>query len=84
MTRILGAYLNACVVPCNRDLATGSVWVGSWVIYKKGLFLFGSKRFGSEWVRVETDPGQNGFQVGPGWLKIAFFKRVVLIVCIGV
>ncbi|MFS7904195.1 hypothetical protein Hanom_Chr01g00033191 [Helianthus anomalus] len=37
---------------------------------QKGLFWFGSKR-----VRVGTGPGQNGFRVGPGWLKIVFFKK---------
>ncbi|KAJ0832068.1 hypothetical protein HanPSC8_Chr15g0674501 [Helianthus annuus] len=39
-------------------------------ITKKGVFWFGSEQ-----VRVETGPGQNGFRVGSGWLKIAFFKK---------
>ncbi|MFS7959552.1 hypothetical protein Hanom_Chr08g00692431 [Helianthus anomalus] len=35
----------------------------------------GQNEFGSVWVRVETSPGQNGFRVGSGWLKIILFKK---------
>ncbi|MFS7972778.1 hypothetical protein Hanom_Chr09g00848811 [Helianthus anomalus] len=64
--------------------------VGPWVktgsgqnesITKKGCFGSGRNGFRSERVRVET--GWVSGPVGSGWLTIAFFKRVVLIVCIG-